>query len=136
MATVTIGRCSNNQSHTFSIKSSLLEWNKTARAKTRLTIRSLLQIAISPTEVRKISKQLQTLVNPLCFLSKILKIKNQETLISQAGRLSILQKLSDENAFEKKDREIEHLSELTSLSHNAKDYLRFSDPEGIGALVA
>jgi hypothetical protein len=57
-------------------------------------------------------------------------------LISQAGRLSILQKLSDENAFEKKDREIEHLSELTSLSHNAKDYLRFSDPEGIGALVA
>jgi hypothetical protein len=35
-----------------------------------------------------------------------------------------------------KDREIEHLSEQTSLSHNAKDYLRFSDPEGIGALVA
>jgi hypothetical protein len=76
MATVTIGQCSNNQSHTFSIKSSFLEWNKTARAKTRLTIRSLPQIAISPTEVRKISKQLQTLVNPLCFLSKILKTKN------------------------------------------------------------
>jgi hypothetical protein len=27
-----------------------------------------------------------------------------------------------------KDREIEHLSEQTSLSHNAKDYLRFSVP--------
>jgi hypothetical protein len=53
---VTIGQCSNNQSHPSSIKSSFLEWNKTARAKTRLTIRSLPQIAISPTQVRKISK--------------------------------------------------------------------------------
>jgi hypothetical protein len=35
-----------------------------------------------------------------------------------------------------KYREIEHLSEQTSLSHNVKDYLRFSVPAGIGALVA